>query len=218
MWDREEYTTRLSDYWTMASVRRSPRMIPVFPDETEGKGGMEMELLHASPATIWRLLIPKKHWLFAEDVDEEELVFLYRDFVYFVNEDGSVLSLPKPKHLEYMDLGDLYDHLAEADDTFDFDDHGMFDYAEILQRMGYIVPTARTRERKDYAVEIVNSLDPERMVSRYTLKRVSFVFALYHALLRCRELNVKSDGLFEHEVKRVASIEENAMQKLPHFS
>lgn len=173
-----------------------------------------MELLHAMPSEIWRLLIPSTYWLFSEDVPNNELIFHYRDKIYFVNEDGSVISMKKPTHFEWMDLGDLLDHLAKTDDTYDFDEQGEFDYGCILLRMGYMVPAKRQKERADYLIEIVNTIAPDRMVTRYELKKVSFPFALYHALMRCHQLNKQSDWEFEHEVKSITKAERYQLKDL----
>nr|WP_241254560.1 hypothetical protein [Brevibacillus sp. SYP-B805] len=171
-------------------------------------------MLHAAPADIWRLLIPSSCWLFPEEVPDDELIFHYRDHIYFVNSDGSVISMPKPAGCELMGLGELLDLLATAEETYDFDDNGEFDYGCILKRMGYVVPTSGTGEKADYLVEIVNTIAPQSMVTRYELSRVSFAFALYHALLRCHELNGKSDWEFEHEVKRISPVERLQMKDL----
>ncbi|WP_139491293.1 hypothetical protein [Brevibacillus dissolubilis] len=166
-----------------------------------------MELLHADPATIWRMLIPKQRWLYVDEMPEDELIFTYRDKVYFVNNDGSVLAMNAPEHLSMYTLGDMFSRLAGTNETFDFDDQGIFDYGAILRHMGYMAPIVRKRDRSNYLVEIVNGLDPEMLVTRYELKKVNFTFALYHAVLRCHELNKKCDYEFEHEVKRIAKVE-----------
>ncbi|QDX95580.1 hypothetical protein C2W64_04313 [Brevibacillus laterosporus] len=164
-----------------------------------------MDLLRREPAEIWRLLIPRKQWLFDQDTDPSEFIFGYRDKVYVVNEDGSVISLPKPLNLERMSVIQLLDLMVMGTGTFDYDDHGIFDVGGILKDMGYMAPIGM--EKHNYRVEIVNTLDPDTMNSYYVLKGVSFTFALYHAILRCHELNVKSDGLFEHEVKEIIKME-----------
>jgi hypothetical protein len=166
-----------------------------------------MELLHTSPADIWRLLIPSPLWLFPEDVPTDELIFHYRDHIYFINNDGSVLAMPKPACFDLMELGELLDLLATSDNTIDFDDEGEFDYGFVLKRMGYVVPTSRERGKATYQIEIVNTIAPHAMITRYELKRVSFTFALYHALMRCHELNERSDWEFEHEVRRITRLE-----------
>jgi hypothetical protein len=172
-----------------------------------------MELLHASPAQIWRLLIPSSLWMFPDDLPEDELIFHYRDHIYFVNNDGSVLALAKPASLERLDVERLLELLATSDETIDFDDVGEFDYAFVLKRMGYIAPVRRDREKATYQVEIVNTIAPEAMITRYELKKVSFTFALYHALMRCHELNRRSGWEYEHEVKRITKVEKQAADK-----
>lgn len=173
-----------------------------------------MDFSHLSPAEIWRLLIPRSHWLYEDDVPEDELIFRYRQHIYFINQDGSVLSLPEPEHLERYHLSALLDHLANSDETYDYDDSGEFDYGAVLTRMGYVVPTAPPREEADYLIEIVDTLDPCGQITRYELRSVGFAFALYHALLACQRLNEQSDGEGEHEVKRITPIRECKAKEL----
>jgi hypothetical protein len=167
-----------------------------------------------SPAQIWRMLIPPSEWLFPEDVPENELIFSYRDHIYFVNDDGSVLALPKPACWELLDLGTLLEYLATSEETIDFDDNGEFDYGFVLKQMGYVVPTKRKREKATYQIEIVNTALPKASGHRYQLKNVQFAFALYHALMRCHELNAKTDWEYEHEVKRIVKVEPQSADKV----
>ncbi len=173
-----------------------------------------MELLHTCPADVWRLLIPSTLWLFPDDVPNDELIFHYRDHIYFINNDGSVLALAKPDRLELIDFGELLDLLATSEETIDFDDEGEFDFGFVLKRMGYVVPTRRDREKGTYQIEIVNTIAPEAMITRYELKKVGFTFALYHALMRCHELNKRSDWEFEHEVMRISKVEKTVTNHL----
>ncbi|MGD8189741.1 hypothetical protein ACQCN2_07145 [Brevibacillus ginsengisoli] len=166
-----------------------------------------MEFDHTEPVAIWKQLIPKKHWLFYEDLPDDEMIFTYRNRVYFINFDGSVLSIPKPASLDLLDFGMLLDRLAISDEVIDFDDEGIFDYGSILKRMGYVVPTSQKHEKHTYSIELVNTIVPKTFTSRYELKQVSFLYALYHAVMRCHELNAKSDWEFEHEVKRIEQLE-----------
>ncbi|QDS33151.1 hypothetical protein [Brevibacillus brevis] len=166
-----------------------------------------MELLHSEPAQIWRYLIPQNHWMFPDEVPEDELIFHYRDHIYFVNNDGSVLSMPQPACFDSLDMGTLLEYLATSDDTIDFDDEGEFDYGHVLKRMGYIVPVRDKREKATYQIEIINTALPKAHGSRYEMKQVTFAFALYHALMRCHELNAKTDWEYEHEVKRIAEVQ-----------
>ncbi|WP_064203362.1 hypothetical protein [Brevibacillus brevis] len=166
-----------------------------------------MELLHCEPAQIWRYLIPQNYWMFPDEVPEDELIFHYRDHIYFVNNDGSVLAMPQPACFETLDMGTLLEYLATSDDTFDFDDEGEFDYGHVLKRMGYIVPVRDKREKATYQIEIINTALPKAHGTRYEMKQVTFAFALYHALMRCHELNAKTDWEYEHEVKRIAVVQ-----------
>ncbi|WP_232698169.1 hypothetical protein [Brevibacillus daliensis] len=174
-----------------------------------------MDLTSKEPADIWRLLIPRKQWLFSEDVDPRELIFSYRDKVFVVSEDGSVVSLPKPQHLKKMNVIQLLDLLADEWGTFDYDDHGIFDVGGVLKEMGYIAPTGRNKE--DYRIEISNTLDPGMMITTYELKGVSFRFALYHGVLFCHELNQKSDGLYEYEVKQIIKLGEEQVETFQYL-
>lgn len=167
-----------------------------------------MELLHAAPADIWRQLIPAANWMYVDDIPEDELIFHYRDHIYFVNSDGSVLALPKPACFERMDASECLQLLATSDETIDFDDNGEFDYGFVLKQMGYVVPTRRSREKATYRIEIVNTILPQSMSTQYELKRVSFEFALFHALMRCHELNMRSNWEYEHEVKRIDKVDQ----------
>lgn len=173
-----------------------------------------MEMLNESPAKIWRLLIPATYWMFPKEVPEDELIFHYRDHIYFVNNDGAVLAMPKPACYDLLDLGTLLEYLATSEDTVDFDDEGEFDIGFVLRRMGYIVPTRGRREKATYQIQIVNTVLPKAHGTRYELKNVHFVFALYHALMRCHELNEKTGWEYEHEVKQIVKVEPNSTGKV----
>ncbi|MED4909253.1 hypothetical protein P9761_13755 [Brevibacillus centrosporus] len=173
-----------------------------------------MELLNEAPAQIWRLLIPASHWMFPDEVPEDELIFHYRDHIYFVNNDGSVLSMPKPACYDLLDLGTLLEYLATSDETIDFDDEGQFDYGFVLKQMGYIVPVKQKTKKANYQIHIINTALPKVHANRYELKNVHFGFALYHALMRCHELNAKTDWEYEHEVKRIEKVESNSSGKV----
>lgn len=180
----------------------------------EKEGTPAMELLNEAPAQIWRLLIPSDLWLYPDEVPKDELIFHYRDHIYFVNHDGSVLSMPKPVCFELLDLGTLLEYLATSECTIDFDDEGEFDYGFVLKRMGYIVPVRQKGKKATYQIEIVNTVLPQAHPNRYELKNVHFVFALYHALMRCHELNEKTDWEYEHEVKRIEKVEPTTTRKV----
>lgn len=172
-----------------------------------------MDIQNQSLAQIWRMLIPASAWMFPLDVPENELIFSYRDHIYFVNDDGSVLALPKPACWERLDLGTLLECLASSEETIDFDDNGEFDIGFVLKQMGYVVPTKKKREKASYQIEIVNTALP-KAGHRYVLKHVQFVFALYHAVMRCHELNAQTDWEFEHEIKRIVKVEPQSADKV----
>jgi hypothetical protein len=173
-----------------------------------------MDIRNMPPAQIWRMLIPSSAWMFPDEVPEDELIFSYRDHIYFVHHDGSVLALPKSAPREMFDLGTLLENLATSEETIDFDDKGEFDIGYVLKQMGYVVPTKKKREKATYEIEIVNTVLPKASGHRYKLHRVQFVFALYHALMRCHELNAQTDWEFEHEVKRIVKVEPNSADKV----
>ncbi|QQE75623.1 hypothetical protein KDJ56_06665 [Brevibacillus composti] len=168
-----------------------------------------MDFLHKTPADIWRMLIPVSHWMFRESMPEDELIFHYRDHIYFVNEDGSVLALPKPACFEQLDLETLLKWLATSEETIDFDDNGQFDYGFVLKQMGYLMPTRKSREMGSYRIEIINTVLPSAKPTCYVLKKVSFLFALYHGLMRCHNLNRRSGWEYEHEIKSIWKQEQN---------
>lgn len=173
-----------------------------------------MEINNGAPAQIWRLLIPKSYWMYADEVPEDELIFHYRDHIYFVNNDGSVLAMPKPACYDLLDLGTILEYLATSDDTIDFDDEGEFDFGFVLKQMGYIASVKEKRAKATYQIEIINTALPKSNGSHYELKNVHFVFALYHALMRCHELNQKTDWEYEHEVVRIVKVEANTSGKV----
>ncbi|USG67256.1 hypothetical protein NDK47_08280 [Brevibacillus ruminantium] len=165
-----------------------------------------MDFSNKLPADIWRMLIPASQWMFCESMPEEELIFHYRDSIYFVNEEGSVLALPKPACFDQLDLESLLEALATSEDTVDFDENGEFDYGFVLKRMGYLVPIRRMREADSFQIEIVNTVLPSAKSTSYELKKVSFVFALYQALMRCHDLNRRSGWEYEFEIKRITRL------------
>ncbi|MDH4618157.1 hypothetical protein [Brevibacillus sp. AY1] len=173
-----------------------------------------MEILNETPAQIWRLLIPSTSWMFPDEVPEDELIFHYRDHIYFVNNDGSVLAMPKPACYDLLDFGTMLECLATSDETIDFDDEGSFDIGFVLKHMGYVVPTRKRREKATYQIEIVNTVLPKAHGHRYELKNVQFLFALYHGLMRCHELNEKTDWEYEHELKRIVKVEPKSSDKV----
>lgn len=173
-----------------------------------------MEFSLKESAAIWRELIPARDWLCPEDTPEDELIFAYRDKIYFVNFDGSVLAISRPPHLELFNISMLYDRLASTEEVIDFDDEGIFDCGSILKQMGYVVPTTTKLEKHTYQIEIINTIAPQTFVSRYELKKVSYRYALYHAVMKCHELNEKSDWEFEHEVKQIRKIDPPAKKEL----
>lgn len=162
-----------------------------------------MELLQLEPAQLWRLMIPPRMRLFDEDVPPDELIFRYRGSVYFVNNDGSVVALAEPAQLERMTLDRLLDCLLASEDTYDFDDNGVFDIGAVLRQMGYVVSCDGQSDRADYTVELVDTVAADPAIIKYDLSRVSFVFALYHALLRCARLNELAGGDSEFAVLRL---------------
>ncbi|WP_134698522.1 hypothetical protein [Ammoniphilus sp. YIM 78166] len=157
-----------------------------------------MLLLDRTPAYIWRLLLPKQNILFPENRDDEDLIFHYRGFVYFVHEDGAVIRMKKPQNVHKLQPEDMWELLFHDHDTFDYDDHGMFSIGSILIHMGFLIPMQTNLHYQGYEVEVINKLSPDPQVYQYTLPAVSFRYALYFSLLRCYELSLQDeDGEFE---------------------
>ncbi|WP_126425646.1 hypothetical protein [Brevibacillus marinus] len=162
-----------------------------------------MELSKLAPVEIWRLLIPARMQLFADELSGDELIFRYRDKVYFVHEDGAVLALPTPPQLKHMTFPAFLEYLMKEDETIDFDENGVFDIGSILRQIGFVVSCGRRRERADYTVEIIDALAPGQPLARYVLCGVSFTFALFHGLLCCSYLHELAEEDGEFEVKRI---------------
>ncbi|UFJ41628.1 hypothetical protein LOK74_03695 [Brevibacillus humidisoli] len=162
-----------------------------------------MELCKLEPVDVWRLLIPERMQLFEDDMPGDELIFRYRDSVYFVHDDGAVIALPAPAHLEQLSLGGFLEHVMTAEETVDFDEQGMFDIGTILRRIGFVVSCTGRRDQGDYQVEIVDALVVGQTIASYYLTGVTFTFALYHGLLCCSHLNELAEENGEFEVKRI---------------
>lgn len=162
-----------------------------------------MDLSSLSPVDIWRLLVPDRMRLFVDELCSDELVFCYRDRVYFVHADGAVISLSAPPQLKRMSFSAFLEYLQAAEDTLDFEENGVFDIGTILRQIGFVVSCGRWRERADYTVEIIDELAPEMVLTRYVLIGVSFTFALYHGLLCCSHLFELAEESGEFAVKRV---------------
>jgi hypothetical protein len=167
-----------------------------------------MLLLDKSPAEIWKMLLPKKNILFLDRYEYEELIFYYRNYVYFVHHDGAIVRMKKPSGLHKMTQEDLWERLFHEEDTFDYDDEGLFTIGEVLLHMGFVVPLKSSRSRFCYQIEVVNRLNPESLFISYELKNVSIQYALYYSYLKCLEYNEQEQEDSEYEVAQIVCLNE----------
>lgn len=177
-----------------------------------------MLLLDRTPADIWRMLLPKQHILFPPDREYDDLIFQYRNFVYFVHEDGAVVRMNKPHNVRKLTQEDLWEFLFHEKETLDYDDCGFFSIGSILRHMGFLVPMKTGGREGNYEVEVLNRLDPDQQGSRYTLTAVTFRFALYHALLKCHEMNDSEGEEGEYEVQSITPLDPGATEAIPPSS
>lgn len=176
-----------------------------------------MLLLDRTPAEIWRLLLPKPSILFPAIREYDDLIFQYRNFVYFVHEDGAVVRMNKPQNVRKLAQEDLWELLFHDKDTLDYDDCGFFSIGSILKHMGFLVPMKTGGREGTYEVEILNRMNPDQKGSSYTLTEVTFRFALYHALLQCHELNVREEE-GEYEIQSITPLDPGAAEAIPPSS
>ncbi|MBP1932870.1 hypothetical protein [Ammoniphilus resinae] len=160
-----------------------------------------MFLLDKSAVEIWKMLIPSKYILFPFEMDNEELIFHYRDYIYFVQDDGAVVRMGKPIDLHKQKLEDLWQLLFYDRQTFDYDHHGIFSIGAILKHMGYMVPFTY-HPHQTHLVEIVDLINPDQ-VYQIELNSLSFRFVLYQSLLYCDELNEQFRGETEFEIQQI---------------
>lgn len=168
-----------------------------------------MLLLDKSPAEIWKMLLPKKNILFLDHYEYEELIFYYRNYVYFVHHDGAIVRMKKPNGLRKLKQEDLWELLFHEDDTFDYDDEGIFTLGEVLLHIGFVVPLKTSKSQSSYQIEVVNRLSPEPTSISYELNDVSFQYALYHSHLKCVELNEQEREDNEYEVAQILRLNES---------
>lgn len=166
-----------------------------------------MLLLDRSSAEIWQMVLPKRNILFPAFSENDDLIFYYRNSVYFVHEDGAVVRMKKPGNIHKLSQEDLWEILFHEKDTFDYDDHGMFSMGAILKDMGFMIPLKNRPYECSFKIEIVNRIDPEGDLYFYELNQVSFQYALYHAFIQCHERNEQSSGVGEYEVQQIDRID-----------
>jgi len=160
-----------------------------------------MFLLDKSAVDIWKMLIPAKNILFPFQLDRDELVFYFREHIYFIQEDGAVVRMAKPTDLYKHKLEDLWQLLFYDHHTFDYDHHGIFSIGAILRHMGFMVPFTH-QPRFSHQVEIVDLVNPDQ-VYQIELNNSSFRFVLYRSLLYCDELNEQFRGETEFEIQQI---------------
>lgn len=172
-----------------------------------------MLLLDRSSAEIWQMLLPKKNILFPAFGENDDLIFYYRSYVYFVHEDGAVVRMKKPGNIHKLSQEDLWEILFHEKDTFDYDDHGMFSMGAILMDMGFMTSLKKHSYQCTFKIEIVNRIDPEGDSQSYELRQVSFQYALYHAFIQCHAWNEESGGVGEYEVQQIVRVD-NPMENV----
>ncbi|HJV45239.1 MAG TPA: hypothetical protein VJ824_05885 [Bacillota bacterium] len=166
-----------------------------------------MLLLDRSPVELWRLLLPEKFILYPnKDYPYEELIFFYRNYIYFVHEDGSVIRMNKPTQLKKLDVDDLWELLFHDRDTFDYDDHGIFTIGAILLDIGFLLPAYSSRGKADYQIEIVQAGEPQRVVGEFEIRGVTFQFALYQAFILCHVWNGQLQEELEYEIRQITQL------------
>lgn len=163
-----------------------------------------MLLIDCEPLQIWKMLLPKKNVLFSEENDD--LIFFYRDQLYFAHGDGAIVRMKKPEKAEKMTADDLWELLFYEKDTYDYDDHGVFSIGAVLLEMGYLVQLNQ-RKKKDYHVELVNLIEPGQ-IRWMEFHQVPFQYALSQALIECHRLNLENDGRDEYNVLQVTELEQ----------
>jgi len=166
-----------------------------------------MLLVDRTSAEIWQMLLPKKNILFPARCEFEDLIFYYRNYLYFVHEDGAVIRMNKPKNVHLLTQEDLWELLFHEKETYDYDDQGVFSIGAILLDMGFLVETNRNWHR-NFRLEFVNTIKLGDDVRIIHLNQVSFQYALYYGLIQCHQWNEESAEDHEYEVQRIVEIEE----------
>lgn len=166
-----------------------------------------MLLIDRPSAEIWQMLLPKRNILFPAYNEWEDLIFTYRNYLYFVHEDGAVVRMNKPKNVHLLTQEDLWELLFHEKETTDYDDLGIFSIGGILLHIGYLVEVSCKR-LKNFKLEFVNTIGGKNDVFITELQHVSFQYALYYGLVECHRKNVASDGEIQLEVQQIDEIEE----------
>lgn len=166
-----------------------------------------MLLVDRTSAEIWQMLLPKKNILFPARSEFEDLIFYYRNYLYFVHEDGAVVRMNKPNNVHLLTQEDLWELLFHEKETLDYDDQGIFSIGAILLDMGFLVQLNRNWNR-NFRLEIANTLELGDEMRFIELRQASFQYALYYSLIKCHQWNEESAGEYEFEIQRIEEIEE----------
>lgn len=151
-----------------------------------------------STVRLLRSLIPASNFLFTERLSTDEAIFYYRNGLYFVYDDGSIVGMPQPKRFRTMTFAELWGALYRSAVVRDYDQDGVFDLGEFLQDIGYLVATPPTD--LFFAFTLSPRYDPQEAFERFEIGGVSFPFALYHALLHCTKHFQASERTIEYIV------------------
>lgn len=177
------------------------------------KGGMSVAWIPYSTVRLLRSLIPASNFLFTERLSAEEAIFYYRNGLYFVYDDGSIVGMPRPKRFRTMTFAELWGALYRSSVVRDYDQDGVFDLGEFLQDIGYLVATPKTD--LFFAFTLSPRYDPQDVAERFEIDGVSFPFALYHALLSCTRHFHGSDRTIEYIVTGIEIRKLSAKEAAP---
>ncbi|MBE3594737.1 MAG: hypothetical protein IMX04_06830 [Candidatus Carbobacillus altaicus] len=166
-----------------------------------------------STVRLLRSLIPASNFLFTERLSAEEAIFYYRNGLYFVYDDGSIVGMPRPKRFRTMTFAELWGALYRSSVVRDYDQDGVFDLGEFLQDIGYLVATPKTD--LFFAFTLSPRYDPQDVAERFEIDGVSFPFALYHALLSCTRHFHGSDRTIEYIVTGIEIRKLSAKEAAP---
>ncbi|GAB6932755.1 hypothetical protein JCM14719A_11080 [Calditerricola satsumensis] len=174
---------------------------PGRPNWWQGVTGVH--LADKPAAFLWRMLVPPQAVVCAHDLDDDELIFLWRDWVVYVQPDGAVLRIPRPaKASPWWTAADWWDLLWWAADSVDYDALGVYAMGEIIRDLGLVVPVRRRGEPPaDVSVRLIRHDGAH--VETLLFRQVSPAYALYRGLLRCADLDAATDGEWEHHVQRL---------------
>lgn len=170
---------------------------------TGWEGVTGVHLADKPAAFLWRMLVPPQAIVCTHELDDDELIFLWREWVVYVQPDGAVLRIPRPAtDSPQWSAADWWNRLWWATDSVDYDALGIYALGEIIRDLGLVVPVCRSGEKPaDVSARLVrhDGVHVETLVFR----QVSPAYALYRGLLRCADLDAATGGEWEHHVQRL---------------